>query len=186
MAAPILLRHFLLHRLRYHNYQLFTAGAVAAPHRYRLWCSATSSSEEANEKASCVTNTRTSNRDQRWDDPDWKNKKEEILRDIEPIVTLTKDILHSPRYMDGEQLTVEDERVVVEKLLAYHPHSEDKIGSGVDSIMVDRHPQFGNSRCLFVARTDGGWIDFSYRKCLREYIRYTYPTYAERFIQEHF
>lgn len=40
------------------------------------------------------------------------------------------------RYMDGERLTAEDERAVVGKLLAYHPHSEDKIGSGLDSIMV--------------------------------------------------
>lgn len=40
------------------------------------------------------------------------------------------------RYMDGERLTAEDEGFVVEKLLAYHPHSEDKIGCGLDSIMV--------------------------------------------------
>jgi hypothetical protein len=40
------------------------------------------------------------------------------------------------RYLDGEQLTAEDEKAVVDKLLAYHPHSEDKIGCGLDSIMV--------------------------------------------------
>jgi hypothetical protein len=38
--------------------------------------------------------------------------------------------------MDGERLTAKDEKVVVEKLLAHHPHSEDKIGCGLDSIMV--------------------------------------------------
>jgi hypothetical protein len=38
--------------------------------------------------------------------------------------------------MDGEQLTPEDEKVVVERLLAHHPHSQDKIGCGIDSIMV--------------------------------------------------
>lgn len=38
--------------------------------------------------------------------------------------------------MDGECLTTEDQKAVVEKLLAYHPHSEDKIGCGLDSIMV--------------------------------------------------
>lgn len=88
--------------------------------------------------------------------------------------------------MDGECLTEEDKKAVVEKLLAYHPHSDDKIGSGLDSIMVDRHPLFKQSRCLFVVRTDGGWIDFSYQKCLRAYIRMKYPTHAERFIKEHF
>ena len=38
--------------------------------------------------------------------------------------------------MDGERLTAEDEKTVIERLLAYHPHSEDKIGCGLDSIMV--------------------------------------------------
>lgn len=40
------------------------------------------------------------------------------------------------RYKDGECLKSEDERAVVEKLLSYHPHSVDKIGCGLDSIMV--------------------------------------------------
>ncbi|KAL0923908.1 hypothetical protein M5K25_004695 [Dendrobium thyrsiflorum] len=145
----------------------------------------------------------------------WKDKEGEILLDIDPIKFRTKDILHSDRlytkmkkklmmlnlfmpiiidlllinscrYTDGERLSAEDEKVVVEKLLAYHPHSEDKIGCGLNSIMVDRHPQFRNSRCLFVVRTDGVWIDFSYQKCLRAYIKEKYPSHAERFIKEHF
>ncbi|KAG9160927.1 hypothetical protein Leryth_008741 [Lithospermum erythrorhizon] len=125
----------------------------------------------------------------RMDDPDynkWKDKEALILQDVEPIIQLTKHILHSQRYMDGARLTVEDEKAVIEKLLAHHPHSQDKIGCGLDSIMVDRHPQFKHSRCLFVVRTDGGWIDFSYQKCLRAYIRDKYPAHAERFIKEHF
>lgn len=123
------------------------------------------------------------------DHPDyrrWKDKEEEILVDIEPIKFRTKDILHSVRYRDGERLSTEDEKMVVDKLLAYHPHAEDKIGCGIDSIMVDRHPQFNSSRCLFVVRTDGVWIDFSYQKCLRAYIKEKYPSHAERFIKEHF
>jgi len=43
------------------------------------------------------------------------------------------------RYMDGGTLTLEDEKAVVEKLLAYHPHSEDKIGCGLESIMVSTY-----------------------------------------------
>ncbi|PIA27133.1 hypothetical protein AQUCO_08300074v1 [Aquilegia coerulea] len=126
----------------------------------------------------------------RWEDsPDyrqWKNKEDEILQDIEPIVNLTKEILHTDKYLDGERLSDEDEKAVIEKLLAYHPHSEDKVGVGLHSIMVDRHPQFKGSRCLFVIRTDGAWIDFSYQKCVRAYIRDKYPTYAERFIRTHY
>ncbi|KAK4745628.1 hypothetical protein SAY87_011940 [Trapa incisa] len=125
----------------------------------------------------------------RWDDPDyrkWKDKEEEILKDIRPVLSLAKDILHSKRYFDGQRLSADDEIVVVEKLLSFHPHCDDKIGCGLDSIMVDRHPQFRRSRCLFVVRTDGGWIDFSYQKCLRAYVRAKYPSHAERFIKEHF
>ncbi|KAE9588396.1 hypothetical protein Lalb_Chr22g0354891 [Lupinus albus] len=113
MANPLLTRHVLLHRLRFHhNYRSLT---VAAP--YRLWCNA----------ATPTTN-----------DLDYKED--------EPIVVLTKDILHS-------------------------------------SSAVDRHHQFQHSRCLFVVRTDGSCIDFSYRKCLRGYIRDKYPAHAERFIR---
>lgn len=44
------------------------------------------------------------------------------------------------RYMDGERLTPKDEQAVVDRLLAHHPHSEDKIGCGLDSIMVSFIP----------------------------------------------
>lgn len=123
------------------------------------------------------------------DHPDfrrWKEKEREILADVEPTILLAKDIIHSSRYADGECLNDEDQKIIVQKLLAYHPHAEDKIGCGLDFIMVDRHPQFRNSRCLFVVRTDGGWIDFSYQKCLRAYISRKYPSDADRFIREHF
>ncbi|CAL0323800.1 unnamed protein product [Lupinus luteus] len=185
MATPLLMRQVLLRRLRF---------TVAAPHR--LWCNAAtpttnpSSSEHINEKpSSAITTTTTSNfllTSKDLDYSKWKLEEDEILRDDEPIVVLTKDILHSSRYMDGEQLSVEDEKAIVQKLLPYHPHSEDKIGCGIYSIMVDRHHQFQHSRCLFVVRTNGSCIDFSYRKCLQGYIRDKYPSHAERFIREHF
>ncbi|KAG5048176.1 hypothetical protein JHK85_009279 [Glycine max] len=190
--ASLFLRQALLLRVCFHNYQRFTAGGVAA--RHRLWCSAAANlpSDEAEKKTNSggISNSSFARKAQyppsseaRWeDDPDyrkWKDKEKEILSDIEPIVVLAKDILHSRRYMDGARLNEEDEKAIVEKLLAYHPHSEDKIGCGLESIMVDRHPQYRQSRCLFVVRTDGGWIDFSYQKCLREYIRDKYPTHAE-------
>ncbi|XP_021285265.1 protein DCL homolog, chloroplastic [Herrania umbratica] len=192
MAALLLLKGFPLLRLRLQHYNPLAAGLLSAPRR--PWCTTAESAgheEEVSsaEKSSTVLSVTDPPKYHRWGDPDyrkWKDKEEEILRDIEPIISLTKEILHSDRYMDGERLTVEDEETVVEKLLSHHPHSEDKIGCGLDSIMVDRHPQFRHSRCLFVVRTDGGWIDFSYQKCLRAYIRDKYPSHAERFIREHF
>lgn len=56
-------------------------------------------------------------------------------------VAKTLDFLLLFRYMDGEQLTPEDEKLVVERLLAHHPHSQDKIGCGIDSIMVPMDSQ---------------------------------------------
>ncbi|CAJ1973423.1 unnamed protein product [Sphenostylis stenocarpa] len=195
MASPLLLRQALLLRVCFHNYQRFAAGAVAA--RHRPLCSASASLPSDQEtNSSSISSSSFARKAQlptgqsRWaEDPEyrkWKDKEEEILKDIEPVVMLAKDILHSQRYMDGARLNAEDEKAIVEKLLAYHPHSEDKIGCGLEAIMVDRHPQYRQSRCLFVVRTDGGWIDFSYQKCLREYIRDKYPTHAERFIRQHF
>ncbi|KAL2512607.1 Protein of unknown function (DUF3223) [Abeliophyllum distichum] len=188
MAATLLRALPLLClRLHHHHHFRLTAGSIT---RWP-WCSAAESTR-TDKNSPSVGTTELSAKDPkypRWDDPDcrkWKDKEAEILEDIEPIICLTKEILHSDRYMDGERLTAEDEKAVVDKLLAYHPHSEDKIGCGIDSIMVDRHPQFRRSRCLFVVRTDGGWIDFSYQKCLRAYICDQYPSYGERFIKEHF
>ncbi|KAG5098856.1 hypothetical protein JHK82_048710 [Glycine max] len=163
-------RHFLLHRLRLRSFQGFT---VAAPKGHRLWCSATSAPEEAASNAEV-------------DDPEWRKKEEKIVRDVEPIVSLTMQILYSSRYMNGEILTMEDERAVVENILIYHPDYEDKIGSGLNSIMVDQHPLYLFPRCLFVVRTDGSWIDFSYRVCIEEYIKNKYQVSAERFVKRRF
>ncbi|XP_021903605.1 protein DCL, chloroplastic isoform X1 [Carica papaya] len=195
MAAPLLSRAIPLFRIRLQHSQQRLAVWLIEPLR-KSWCSAAAESSAKSEedvfpaeKTTTVLTARNPFKDERWKAPDyrkWRHEEEEILRDIEPIISLIKDILHSDRYMDGECLTTEDQKAVVEKLLAYHPHSEDKIGCGLDSIMVDRHPQFRQSRCLFVVRTDGGWIDFSYQKCLRAYIRDKYPSHAERFIREHY
>nr|KYP48332.1 hypothetical protein KK1_030025 [Cajanus cajan] len=170
-------RHILLHRLRWRSFQGSTA---AAPQSHRLWCSATSSPEEPNSNASCGTHTCSQ------EYLEWKEKEEKIVRDIQPIVSLTRNILYSPRYMNGEHLSMEDERAVVENVLIYHPHYEDKIGSGLNSIMVDHHPLYLYPRCLFVVRTDGSWIDFSYRVCLEEYIKNKYQISAERFVNKRF
>ncbi|XP_039032973.1 protein DCL homolog, chloroplastic-like [Hibiscus syriacus] len=192
MVTPILLRRIPLLQLQLQRYNRFSAEIVSSS--LRLWRVASESTDHQEEvssmeKSSSVLTERDLPKYHRWDDPDYKklkDKEDEILRDIESIISLVKDIVHSNRYMDGERLNVSDEETVLEKLLRHHPHSGDKIGCGLDSIMVDRHPQFRNSRCLFVVRTDGGWIDFSYQKCLRAYIREKYPSHAERFIREHF
>ncbi|WVZ81696.1 hypothetical protein U9M48_029044 [Paspalum notatum var. saurae] len=66
----------------------------------------------------------------------WKEAEAAIRRDIEPVVKLVRDILHSRRYGNGGFLSPDDEKVIVEKLLSHHPRAEDKIGCGLDAIMV--------------------------------------------------
>uniref|UniRef100_A0ACD5XQN8 Uncharacterized protein n=1 Tax=Avena sativa TaxID=4498 RepID=A0ACD5XQN8_AVESA len=115
----------------------------------------------------------------------WKEAEAEILRDVKPVVEFVRGILHSDRYGNGVFLSPDDEKVIVEKVLAHHPRSEDKIGCGLDAIMVNKHPEFRRTRCLFISRTNGDLEDFSYRKCLRAYIERAYPSHADRFIDKH-
>ncbi|KAL4179601.1 hypothetical protein AMTRI_Chr13g88140 [Amborella trichopoda] len=126
-------------------------------HEHLAAASASSSHEDVSSSSASVQGMPNPRSSDHPDYRRWKAKEEEILRDIEPITDFTKEILHSNR-----------------SLFLSLP------------LQVDRHPQFRNSRCLFVVRTDGGWIDFSYQKCLRAYIRKKYPSYAEKFIREHF
>lgn len=142
MAAPSLLRGTPLLRLRLQHQRLASA-LFKPPGRLTFLVAAAESSKpersfSVNDKPS-VWSAKDPTKYPRLDNPNyrkWKIKEAEILRDIEPIIYLTKEILHSDRYMDGECLTAEDEKAVVGKLLAYHPHCEDKIGCGLASIMV--------------------------------------------------
>ncbi|KAL4271627.1 hypothetical protein GQ457_13G020300 [Hibiscus cannabinus] len=144
MAASLLSKGNRLLRLRLQRCNLLTAGIISSLRR--PWSAAADSVGDEEKKPSAPaekTNAVPSLRDPpkygMWDDSDgkeWKDKKEEILRDIQPIISLVTEILHSNRYTDGELLTVADEKAVVEMLLRYHPNSEDKIGCGLDSIMV--------------------------------------------------
>ncbi|KAH1097025.1 hypothetical protein J1N35_013946 [Gossypium stocksii] len=63
---------------------------------------------------------------------------------LQPALTL---------YKDGERLTVADEEAVVEMLLHYHPHSEDKIGCGLDSIMLSQIVLEKNLLLAFLLRS---------------------------------
>lgn len=109
MAAPsMLLRGLPLLRLRLHfqfHHRRCAVGFITAPSR-RSWCTVTADSTRPDEKLSSADDSTAFLRAQhspkfpRWDDPDyrrWKDKEEEILSDIDPILSLAKDILHSDR-----------------------------------------------------------------------------------------
>lgn len=116
----------------------------------------------------------------------WVDWEDQILGDTVPLVGFVRMILHSGEYESGDRLSPEHERTILERLLPYHPDCEKKIGSGVDYITIGYHPNFNNSRCLFIVREDGELVDFSYWKCMEGLIRKTYPLYADSFIHKHF
>lgn len=114
---------------------------------------------------------------------DWEDK---ILEVTVPLVGFVRMILHSGKYANRDRLSPEHERTVVEMLLPYHPEVDKKIGCGIDYIMVGHHPEFENSRCLFIVQKDGQVVDFSYWKCIKGLIKQKYPLYADSFILRHF
>jgi hypothetical protein len=65
--------------------------------------------------------------------------------------------------IDGDPITGDD-RVSVESLLSLHPAAAEKIGCGVDAIVV--LPDGRGGRCFYVRRTDGSLIDFSFHTCI--------------------
>ncbi|EAZ24730.1 hypothetical protein OsJ_08502 [Oryza sativa Japonica Group] len=81
------------------------------------------------------------------------------------------------RYENGDRLSPEHEKAILERLLPYHPQYEKKIGCGIDYLTVGLHPEFENSRCLFIVRKDGEQVDFSFWKCIKGLIRQKYPMF---------
>ncbi|KAI7735196.1 hypothetical protein M8C21_030853, partial [Ambrosia artemisiifolia] len=53
-------------------------------------------------------------------------------------------------------------------------------------VPVTKHTQFQDSRCFFVVSTDGRKEDFSYRKCLENFVRGKYPDKVDEFIPKYF
>ncbi|XP_047078122.1 protein DCL, chloroplastic-like [Lolium rigidum] len=117
---------------------------------------------------------------------EWVDWEDLILEDTVPLVGFVRMILHSGKYSSGDRLTPEHEKAILERLLPYHPQYEKKIGCGIDYITLGLHPEFENSRCLFIVRTDGEQVDFSFWKCIKGLIREKYPLYADSFILRHF
>jgi hypothetical protein len=66
-------------------------------------------------------------------------------------------------YSPGQRVADEDE-ALLRALLARHPDSVAKTGSGVDHFMV-RSADYG-TKCFWVVRTDGSTERFSYKECL--------------------
>lgn len=100
-----------------------------------------------------------------------------ILREIEPIVSMVRKIFRES--CDGVRLPLEDEKFIKESILEHHPEKERKVPGEIDHIMVNKHHIFQESRCFYVVLADGTHTDFSYNKCMDNYVRKTYTDAAE-------
>ncbi|KAF0893797.1 hypothetical protein E2562_029687 [Oryza meyeriana var. granulata] len=87
---------------------------------------------------------------------------------------------------DGIKLPHDDEMFIVRNILMYHPEKEKKIAGEGNYITVDRHQVFQGSRCFYVMSSDRSRKDFSYKKCLENYIRVHYPDAADSFCRKYF
>ncbi|GAB2293771.1 hypothetical protein Dimus_027985 [Dionaea muscipula] len=116
----------------------------------------------------------------------WVDWEDQILEEAVPLAGLARKIIHSGKYENGARLSPEHQKAILEKLLPFHPECEKKIGCGVDYITIGFHPEFEGSRCLFIVRTDGEMVDFSYWKCIKGLIRKKFPLFADSFIVRHF
>uniref|UniRef100_J3L864 DNA-directed RNA polymerase subunit n=1 Tax=Oryza brachyantha TaxID=4533 RepID=J3L864_ORYBR len=110
--------------------------------------------------------------------------EQQISAEVEPIIKNVKRIIRESR--DGIKLPQDDEVFIVRNILMYHPEKEKKIAGKGNYITVDRHQVFQGSRCLYVMSSDGSRKDFSYKKCLENYIRVHYPDAADSFCRKYF
>lgn len=78
----------------------------------------------------------------------WVDWEDQILEDTVPLVGFVRTILHSGQYENGDRLSPEHEKTIVEKLLPFHPESQKKIGCGIDYITVYLSLSLTNSMCI--------------------------------------
>ena len=95
-------------------------------------------------------------------------------------------IMHQPGYKDGDPISAEDQSYIVENVFNFHPDKDAKMGSGIKHIMVNKYSNFQESRCFYIVSTDGREEDFSYRKCLENFMKGKYTDKAEAFMAKYF
>ncbi|KAL0379812.1 UNVERIFIED_CONTAM: DNA-directed RNA polymerase V subunit, partial [Sesamum angustifolium] len=113
-------------------------------------------------------------------------EEQDALSEIEPIMKNIRKIMNQTGYNDGDPLSTDDQTYIIDNVFSYHPDKALKMGAGVDYIMVSRHGEFQDSRCFYAVSVDGSKADFSYRKCLENFIKGKYPDKAEAFIAKYF
>ncbi|XP_078175644.1 DNA-directed RNA polymerase V subunit 1-like isoform X2 [Carex rostrata] len=111
-------------------------------------------------------------------------EEEKILLEIEPLVQNIRRILREAS--DGEKLADEDCKFVTENVFEFHPDKQSKITDKMDHIMVNKHKEYQMTRCFFAVSSDGSAIDFSYKKCLENFVKQNNPEHGESFCAKYF
>lgn len=112
------------------------------------------------------------------------SEEEKIIVDVEPVINSIRKILRETS--DGDRLSPEDQKFVLENVFEYHPDRQAKVTGQIDYIMVDKHGSFKETRCLYVVSEDGSRSDFSYLKCMENFVKGRYPDHAESFCRKFF
>ncbi|XP_058106466.1 DNA-directed RNA polymerase V subunit 1-like [Magnolia sinica] len=113
-------------------------------------------------------------------------EEEKILNDVEPILLSTKRTLHNSSYNDGDRLLDEDQSWVLNNVFQHHPNKATKMGEKIDYVTVGKHDKYQGTRCFFVISTNSFRADFSYLKCLKNYVKEKYPDGVKAFNQKYF
>ncbi|KAJ4847214.1 hypothetical protein Tsubulata_008459 [Turnera subulata] len=113
-------------------------------------------------------------------------EEQDILSSVETLMASTKRILHNSGYNDGDPLSADDQSYILDNVLNHHPDKASKMGDGIDHLTVSKHSTFQDTRCFFVVSPDGLREDFSYTKCVKNFIKEKYPDLAEEFIGKYF
>ncbi|CAI0461874.1 unnamed protein product [Linum tenue] len=116
----------------------------------------------------------------------FSSEEQDILAVVEPLMLSIRRIMHNTGYNDGDPLSADDQSYIVDSVFNYHPDKAAKMGSGIDHITVSKHTSFQDTRCFFVVSTDGSRQDFSYRKCVENYVKEKFPSLAEEFNGKYF
>lgn len=106
-----------------------------------------------------------------------------ILLEVEPIMMRVRRIFREA--CDGVRLKPEDDKFIQEKVLEHHPEKQSKVSGEIDHIMVNKHQTFQDTRCFFVVSTDGSHADFSYLKCLENFVRKNYTEDVDTFCMKY-
>ncbi|KAG2648561.1 DNA-directed RNA polymerase V subunit 1-like [Panicum virgatum] len=110
-------------------------------------------------------------------------EEKNILKEVEPVLMRIRRI--SREACDGVRLQPEDEKFIQEKVLENHPEKQSKVSGAIDYIMVDKHETFQDTRCFFVVSKDGSRSDFSYLKCLENFVRKNYKEDVDAFCMKY-